>query len=307
MPIYKQSGNKLVSVKEKRIGLEKDIQDLTEKNLNDVFGLDFIASEFPLNNLRIDTLAFDNEVNSFVIIEYKRDRSFTVVDQGYAYLALLLNNKADFVLEYNEKNKKNLRKNDIDWSQARVVFVAQSFTKYQQEAIGFQDMPIALWEVKKYEESLLSFNQITASEKSESIKTISKNKDIARVSREVKQYSIEDHIKPHWDESKELFEEFSQRVLDIDNRFKIHPVSAYIGFKIDNKVIVTIHGRVSKLRLELYRVQPGELVDPEKRVKYIDNSFTFYNKHVSYFEINNDADIDYAMSLVKQVYKKFGA
>ena len=145
MPIYKQSGNKLVSVKEKKIGLEKDIQALTEGNLSDIFGLDFIASEFPLNNLRIDTLAFDSETNSFVIIEYKRDRSFTVVDQGYAYLALLLNNKADFVLEYNEKNKKNLRKDDIDWSQARVIFIAQSFTKYQQEAIGFQDMPIELW------------------------------------------------------------------------------------------------------------------------------------------------------------------
>jgi hypothetical protein len=148
MPIYKQADNSLILIKEKKVGLEKTIQTITEQNLNEVFGLGFITSEFPLNNLRIDTLAYDEETKSFVVIEYKRDRSFTVIDQGYAYLALLLNNKADFILEYNEKCKKNLRKDEVDWSQSMVIFIAQSFTKYQQEAIGFQDLPIELWEVK---------------------------------------------------------------------------------------------------------------------------------------------------------------
>ena len=138
MPIYKQNGNKLLSIKEKKIGLEKTIQSLTEVNLSEVFELSFICSEYPLNNLRIDTLAFDEELKSFVVIEYKKDRSFSVIDQGYAYLALLLNNKADFVLEYNEKCKRNLRKDDIDWSQSKVIFVANSFTTYQQEAMGFR-------------------------------------------------------------------------------------------------------------------------------------------------------------------------
>jgi hypothetical protein len=48
------------------------MQKLTENNLDSIFGLEFIATEFQLYNLRIDTLAFDNETNSFVIIEYKR-------------------------------------------------------------------------------------------------------------------------------------------------------------------------------------------------------------------------------------------
>ena len=207
MGIYKQTDNKLIPIKEKKVSLEKTLQNLVEANLSDVFGLSFVATEFALNNLRIDTLAFDEEAKAFVVIEYKRDKNFTVIDQGYAYLALLLNNKADFVLKYNEKTKKNLRKDDIDWSQSKVMFVAQSFTKYQQEAIGFQDLPIELWEVKKYDEDLVSFNQVRASEKSESIKTVTKNKDIERVSREIKQYSVEDHIKPNWSKTKELFDE----------------------------------------------------------------------------------------------------
>jgi len=305
MPIYKQADNRLIPIKEKKVGLEKTLQTLVEANLSDVFGLSFVATEFPLNNLRIDTLAFDEEAKAFVVIEYKRDKNFTVIDQGYAYLALLLNNKADFVLEYNEQTKKNLRKDDIDWSQSRVMFVAQSFTKYQQEAIGFQDLPIELWEVKKYDEDLVSFNQVRASEKSESIKTVTKNKDIERVSREIKQYSVEDHIKPNWSKAKELFDEFSQRVLELDPRFEIHPVKYYIGFNIENKNVVAVKVRSSKLLLELLRVQPKDLKDPEKRTRYRKNSFEYYNKHITQFDINSEDDIDYAMSLVKQVYKSF--
>jgi len=305
MPIFKQSGNKLISVKEIKIDLEKHIQNLTEDNLSEVFGLTFVSSEFPLNNLRIDTLAFDDETKSFVVIEYKKDRNFTVIDQGYAYLALLLNNKADFVLEYNEKLKKNLRKDDIDWSQSRVVFIASSFTKYQQEAIGFQGLPIELWEVKKYENGLVYFNQIRASEKNENIKTISKNKDIERVSKEIKEYSLKDHIKPNWTEAEELFEILSQQILEIDSRFEIKPVKYYIGFNIDNKNVVTLKIHSSKLDVELLRVKPEDLKDPEKRTHYIKNSYKYYAKHITVFNVENEEDIDYAILLIKQVYKKF--
>lgn len=305
MPIYKQTGNKLISIKEMKVDLEKSIQTVVEENLGDVFGLSFVTSEFALNNLRLDTLAFDEENKSFVVIEFKKDKSFSVIDQGYAYLALLLNNKADFVLEYNEKCHKNLRKDDIDWSQSRVIFIASSFTKYQQEAIGFQDLPIELWEAKKYDQDLLAFNQIRVSEKSESIKTVAKSQEYERVSREIKQYSLKDHLKPHMVRAKELFDEFSQRVLELDSRIEIHPVKYYIGFVIENKNVVTVYVRKSKLLLQLLRTRPEDLKDPEKRTKYEISSFKHYNQHITDFEIENEDDINYAMILVMQVYKNF--
>ena len=82
------------------------MQELTEKNLETVFGLEFVATEYQVQKLFIDTLAFDRETKTFVIIEYKRDRSFSVVDQGFSYLSLMLNNKADFILAYNEAKGK---------------------------------------------------------------------------------------------------------------------------------------------------------------------------------------------------------
>jgi RecB family endonuclease NucS len=129
MALYKIS-KKLEYIKEKSFKLEREIQEMTEQNLKLIFGLDFVKSEFSLNNFRIDTLAFDYDSNSFVIIEYKRDKNFSVIDQGYAYLSLMLNNKADFILEYNEKQGKILKRADVDWSQSRVMFISPSFTNY---------------------------------------------------------------------------------------------------------------------------------------------------------------------------------
>jgi hypothetical protein len=135
-------------IKEKPFRLEKEIQEMTESNLKAILGLDFVKSEFALNNFRIDTLAFDKESNAFVIIEYKRDKNFSVIDQGYAYLSLMLNNKADFILEFNENLDKTLKRNDVDWSQSRVLFISPAFTNYQREAINFKDLQLNFGKLK---------------------------------------------------------------------------------------------------------------------------------------------------------------
>ena len=110
MALYSiDNSGQLDQIREFDFKLEKEIQKLTEENLQSIFGLEFIKSEFSLNNFRIDTLAFDKDASSFVIIEYKRDKNFSVIDQGYAYLSLMLNNKADFILEHNETQKKHIK------------------------------------------------------------------------------------------------------------------------------------------------------------------------------------------------------
>ena len=133
MYIFKlEKENKLTEVQEIKFKLEKDIQRLTEQNLKTVFNLKFVRSEFPLKGFKIDTLAYDEENKSFIIIEYKRDKNFSVIDQGFAYLSIMLNNKADFILEYNESLSSNLKRSDIEWDQSRVIFISPSFTDYQR-------------------------------------------------------------------------------------------------------------------------------------------------------------------------------
>ena len=120
MPLF-NSNSKLEilnQIKEIPFQLERQIQHLVEANLNKLLGLEFVKSEFTISGsvqrLRIDTLAFDRKNKAFVIIEYKQDKNFSVVDQGYAYLSAMLNNKADFILEYNEARKMN-RSSAVAW------------------------------------------------------------------------------------------------------------------------------------------------------------------------------------------------
>ena len=157
MPIFNINGTNLSEVSEIPFKLERNLQRLVEENMKTIFGIDFVRTEFELNRLRIDSLGFDKSSNAFVIVEYKRDKNFSIIDQGFAYLSLLLNNKAEFILAYNESTKGSLRKDDVDWSQSRVIFVSPSFTSYQRQAIGFKDLTLKLREVKKYYNKTIRF------------------------------------------------------------------------------------------------------------------------------------------------------
>ncbi len=301
MPLFTNANGKLQVIQEKPFKLEREVQELTEANLEAVFGLKFITTEFPLNNFRIDTLAFDEESKAFVIIEYKRDRSFSVIDQGYSYLSLMLNNKADFILEYNERMKNHLKRDDIDWSQSRVIFVANSFTTYQQNAINFKDLPIELWEAKRYDNKSILYNQLKAPDSNESINTVTKNKTVNSVSREVRKYSIEDHFKPGYETARELFEELKSKVTELDPRIEQKINRHYIGLQINGLNVASVNPKKNALKVTFMRTQPKDLKDPEKRITYNEKSMQHYNQHMSYLDVNNSSDIGYALLMIQQV------
>src|SRR5690554_7642716 len=97
MKLYNKNKNQISQLKEIPFKLEREIQNLFESQLTELLGLQLVKSEFSIKNRRIDTLAFDNQSNAFIIIEYKRSKSNSVVDQGFTYLNLMLENKADFI------------------------------------------------------------------------------------------------------------------------------------------------------------------------------------------------------------------
>lgn len=303
MAIFNIQSGKLVSIKEKNIDLEKNIQKLTEENLEIVFGLDFVTTEFSLGNFRLDTVAFDKEANAFVIIEYKRDKSFSVIDQGYAYLSLMLNNKADFVLEYNQQKKQNLKKEDIDWSQSRIVFLAGSFTTYQQNAINFRDLPVELWEVKVYDNSTILYNQLLSSDSKESIKTVTKNKTVESVTKEVKVYTVDDHVSKASEEVKSLYENVREKILNLGADVKEFPKKQYIAYKTSsNFADVIVYSKEIRITLNL---RSGELTDHKGIV-------TDFTKPPKGHWGNGDyevifktlEEIPYVMELIEQAYRK---
>lgn len=296
MALYKID-KQLEYIKENPFKLEKDLQDLSEKNLKTIFGLDFVKSEFALNNFRIDTLAFDVEANAFVIIEYKRDKNFSVIDQGYAYLSLMLNNKADFILEFNENNNKSLKRTDVDWSQSRVLFVSTAFTNYQREAINFKDLPIELWEVKRFENNTISYDQIQKAGAQESIKTISKNdQTIDNVAKEIKVYSEEEHLENVSDEIVELYEKFKNAILNFEN-IELKPKKKYIAF-VSGKNVVDIHPQKKALKMWL-NLNIGELDDNKLIARDVSKTGHWGNGDYE-IQISSDDEFEYILSLIRQ-------
>ncbi len=302
MPIFKIKNLKLNPIKEKQINLEKNIQKLTEENLDTIFSWEFMASEFQVNNFFIDTLAFDPESKSFIIIEYKKDRSFSVVDQGVAYLSQMLDNQDTFIIEYNERLNKNLRRKDVDWSQSRVVFIAGSFTRYQQNAIGFRDLPIELWEVKIFEENLISYSQLKPLTTKGSIKTLTKDKTIQKISKEII-YPLSHHLdRIRNTKTKELFKKTSE---EIKNLGEVEEISRKygIGYWRDGVKFLEILFSQNRLTLRI-RIRGYKLDDPKNLAQELKIKDEYWKKIYKDIYLKTPNQISEVMYLIKQAYEK---
>jgi predicted transport protein len=263
MPLFNKQKNILNKIKEQKIPTEKELQILTEKNIRIIYDLEFVSSEFPINSYRIDTLAFDNESKSFVIIEYKKVRKFSVIDQGYAYLSQLVNNKADFILEYNEKLNKNLKRGQISWDQSRVIFIAPKFTKYQKTAITLRDLPFELWEVKFYDNDSVLYTKMETPETAESFHQIATTSPIVKtVTREIRNYSEQEHIDYLPNTLQDKYEELKEEIQNTFSNVEIKPLKRYIVFKAEKNFISTVF-RKNAIKIYL-NVPIGKLNDPQK-------------------------------------------
>lgn len=302
MPFYKKVKNTLRLIKGKNIPAERDIQKITEVNLKEIFGLQYVSSEFSLNNLRIDTLAFDEENRTFVVIEYKKDRSFSIIDQGFSYLALMLNNKAEFLVEYNEKNEIPLRRENIDWSQSRVIFVAPFFTSHQKAAINFKNLPIELWEVKYYENDLVEYEKIEPIESAEKIESITGSKFIKEVAREIKSYDLDWHLKRGSEKTRKLFYSLKEKILELGEINEKY-LKFYIGYRIGDGYInfCSVHFYKEKLETPIL-IPDNKLKDPKKWTRKAPKSFG-WAKNLKIFSINSEKDIPYAIELIRQSYE----
>ncbi len=299
MNLYNLKSKDTISIlKEKPFKLEREIQVLFESNLNELMNLQLVKSEFSIKNKRIDTLAYDKQSKAFIIIEYKRSKNISVVDQGFTYLSLMLENKADFIVEYNETLKSSLQRTDVDWSQTRVVFVSTGFTENQKTATNFKDIAIELWEVKRYENNLISINQIKKSKSAESIKPItSSNIELDAVTREIKVYTEEDHTANKSDDIIELYETFRDAIVNLSDDIEIEPKKLYIAFK-KNKNIADIV--ILKKGLKLFiNLTKGTLDDPKMLMRDVSNTGHWGNGDYE-LVIKNTDDLEYLMSLIKQ-------
>lgn len=317
MKLFNQKKDSVDEVKQVPFKLERDIQNLVEKNTESIFNLLFIQSELRVDKYRIDSLCFDEENNSFVIIEYKKGSSYSVIDQGYTYLQLLLNNKSDFLLVLSQYFNKVFNTNQIDWSQSKIIFVSPSFNSYQKDSVNFKNLPFELWEIKRFSNNTLIFN-LHKSSSNESIQSLntSKNKNlISSVSKEVKVYDIEDLISNISQKNLDKWNEIVGRLNEMEG-VELKPKKNYVSMIIGGvsfKTILYLSFQKNKMKITIirgvhnpdgYKGENYFTIDDPKNVttktqRTLNNGSTqkFYD-----ITVDNDFDIDYLMFLIKQKY-----
>lgn len=277
---------------------EKELQKFFEENIETILGCKFIDTEFVVGNFRIDSLAFDEESKSFRIIEYKNVKNHSLVDQGYTYLKLMLERKADFVLQYNIKTKSSLTIQDIDWSQSRIIFVSPIYTAYQLNATDFKNIPVDLIKVTRYEDDIIEINFIkkTSNVKIQDVQMESIQND---VNREVVVYTEEDHLNKASDNIKKLYEEIKNKILELDD-IDIEAKKLYIAFKgMKNITDIEIH----KNKIKVYiNMKKGTLNDPLNISKDISDIGHWGNGDYCMI-IDKEDDIDNIIPLIKQSLK----
>ena len=296
-----KNSNSITDLKEIPFKLEREIQNIFENNLEDLMGLQLVKSEFSIKNKRIDTLAFDKQSQAFIIIEYKRDKNYSVVDQGLTYLNIMLQNRAEFILTYNETLNEVLHSKDVDWTQSRVAFVSPSFTENQISASDFKDLGIELWEVKQFENNILSINSIKKSNAAQSIKPLLENNEsFKEVKENIKVYTEEDHYKNGSDVTIELYEKFKSSILNLADNIEIIPQKFYIAFKKGSN-ITDIEMQKKALKIFI-NAKFGSINDPKNIAKDVSNIGHRGNGEYQ-IQIENDNDLEYIMSLIKQVIR----
>lgn len=313
MKLFVENKTILNEVEQTSFKLEKDIQSLVEKNTENVFNLKFIKSELSVGKYRIDTLCFDEENNSFVIIEYKKGSSYSVIDQGYTYLQLLLNNKSEFLLVLSQYFNRVLKIEDIDWSQSKIVFISPSFNSYQKDSVNFKGLPFELWEIKRYSNGIVVLNQHHSNSK-ESIETLNPNNNstISQVNKEVKVVDENFHTSKSSQLLVDKWEGLKEEVSKLDN-VEVIPKNNYISLMLNGKTLCYLIFRKNTISLEISRgnVNPDgsksknyfDIDDPKKISKESSWEWKSGTKGTIYkIPIDKNTDLEYLLFLIKQKY-----
>jgi predicted transport protein len=268
---------------------ERELQNLVENNLEELFGIRFVCSEYSTGEKhggRIDTLGVD-ENNSPVIIEYKWGEKDNVINQGLFYLDWLVDHKGDFQVLAEKGINKKIK---IDWSQPRLILIASAFNRYDKHAINLISENIELWTYTLYEDGIFEVKIEGCSQA-----TAKKGKQITKV--KYTEYDLNYHLSKTSKAMQEKFYGIREKVLELPN----------VEEKTEQRSGITYRTTKSFARFQFRKtsivmlLRQAQYADPEKSVIDI-TSFEWGYK--GWVRIKSESDTDYLMSLIKQSYEE---
>ena len=89
-----------------------------------IFNLQLVKSQFVIETFRFDTLAYDEETNAFVILEYKNTKNNSLVDQGMSYSSALRRRKEKAILECLKTSWDKMNGHKMDYFLFSLSFIS---------------------------------------------------------------------------------------------------------------------------------------------------------------------------------------
>lgn len=311
MAIFEIKEEKISKIKPMEFKLEKDLQNLVEKNLETFFNCRFVASEFSTGSIhsgRIDTLAI-SEDNNPVIIEYKKVASSDLINQSLFYLHWITDHKGDFQVAVNNVLKENI---EVDWSDIRVICIAPEFKKYDLHAVQVMGANIELWQYKIYENGIISIEVVykrTETRTQTSIENNGKNPVMVAAGKKAAEtrknsiYAIDEHINKVNADLTELLNEIREYIVTLDSSIEETPKKYYIAYKTTQN-FVCIETQKKKLMLFL-KLNPDEIEKLPKQARDVRNIGHFGTGDLE-LTIKNITDFEDTKELINLSLKNIG-
>lgn len=293
MPLFQINGNKTRKLDRKEYVSEKELQSFVENNLDELFGIRFLASEYATNHGgRIDTLGLD-ENNSPVIIEYKWGENNAIINQGLFYLDWLVEHKADIQLLVQKKLGHDI---EIDAGSPRLLLIASSYSKYDGYAINRMAENIEMWSYSLYE-NLLELSLVASSQANK----LNDAKKITKVNYD--SYTIDHHLEGKTDKLKELFKELQERILAFDPENLIEELvrKVYVAYRT-NKNFVYINFRSDHLLLDVCLTLEEIKSIPVSKVRDM-RDIGHHGAGFSEYELKEFKDLEEAIKLLREAYE----
>ena len=228
--------------------LEKGLQTQFEKNLDTLLGVRFLASEYATTHGgRMDTLGIDE--NGYpVIIEYKRDRSENVINQGLFYLDWLMDHRGDFEILVRDRYGKEAAE-AIEWSAPRLICIAADFTKYDEHAVKQMGRNIELVRYRKFGDDLLLLELLTAVSAATSTSTTMPARN---GSRPRKDKTVSEYMQDMGPELAELFADAETYLLARGDDVTKKVTQFYLAYRrIKNFACVEVRPTLNQLKMFL--------------------------------------------------------
>ena len=292
--------NKLL--KQDKFKIEKDLQKFVEEHIKEILGeeYEFVCTEFAVGDFRIDSLVFNKETKSFIIIEDKNVENKSLVDQGLTYLKLLKERKADFILKYNEIKNTNYNINDIDISQSKVLFFSPHYNKYQIYSADYQNVPFELYKITKYEDDTVDIEKLEKTSKEKLDNALFKELSSDQ-KEEIKVYTEEDHLGKCTEEVKNMYYILRDKILELGD-IDLDVKKIYIAFKgISNIVDLEIYKKFIQITIN---IKKGKIEDPLNIMNcYVGEDGKSMGHHGNgdyYLSIYHEDEIDKVIPFIKQ-------